>query len=66
MQQFENKTFEQVWTALGDVPVNEDMELDEPFLNYPVGTDCMEIWHDLEDHFDLSIGDYLYLNKQKS
>lgn len=59
MEQFENKSFEEIWEKLGDIPVNEYMELDAPFLDYPIGTDCTEIWQDLEEYFNISIGKYL-------
>lgn len=62
MEQFENLTLDETWAQLRDVPVNEDMELDEDFLSYPIGTDVTEIWHDIEEHYDITLGDYMYGN----
>lgn len=59
MEQFEGKTFKEVWADLGDTPTTADGDLEIPFLNYPAGTDTHDIWHDIEEHFDMSIGDYL-------
>ena len=50
-----------LWDELGDIPVNEDMELDEEFNpeNYDavfeIGTDCEEVWHWFEETFNLSV-----------
>lgn len=34
-----------LWQALGDRPVDDDGRLEEPFLQFPIGTDREEIWH---------------------
>lgn len=39
------KELSDLWVQLGDIPVNENDELDEPFLHFPKGTDKMEVWH---------------------
>tara|TARA_R110001592_G_scaffold211167_1_gene462944 strand:- start:637 stop:876 length:240 start_codon:yes stop_codon:yes gene_type:complete len=50
-----------LWVELGDIPVNEDMELNEEFNpeNYDavfeIGTDCEEVWHWFEETFNLSV-----------
>ena len=44
-----------VWELLSDVPVTEDDDIDEPFLDFPKGTDKFEIWHWFEETFDVSI-----------
>lgn len=59
-EQFKNRTFVEIWTDLGDVPVNDYMEIEVQFLVYPAGTDCLDIWHDLEEFLNLSIGDFLF------
>ena len=53
--------FDELWERLGDTPVNEDGELDCVFDGgdlgiYAIGTDRETIWHDIEEHFDISIG----------
>lgn len=55
------------WETLGDIPVNEEGELDEDFspklrkgeVTFYVGDDCEEVWHWFEAHYNLSIGDDL-------
>ena len=36
---------QELWNQLGDIPVNNDDEIEEDFLDFPVGTDKFEIWH---------------------
>lgn len=49
----------ELWSLLGDIPTNEDDEIEEPFLDFPIGTDREEIWHWFEDKYDISIGDIM-------
>ena len=44
-----------LWAKLGDIPVDEDDNILEPFLDFEIGTDKFEIWHWFEDSFDLSV-----------
>lgn len=44
-----------VWAELGDILVNDDGLIEEPFRQFESGTDREEIWHWIEDEFDLSI-----------
>jgi len=60
MEQFKNKTLEEIWTALGDIPVTDNMEIEIPFLVYPAGTECTEIWLDIEEYYNISIGEYQF------
>ena len=37
---------EKLWKQFGDVPMNPDTEkMEEPFMDFPAGTDREEIWH---------------------
>lgn len=36
---------EVLWRALGDVPVNDDDEIETPFLDFEVGTHRESVWH---------------------
>ena len=42
----------QLWEEFGDIPINDDDEIEEEFLEFEVGTDRFEIWHWFEDTFD--------------
>ena len=44
-----------LWKELGDIPVNQNDEIEERFLHFQIGTDRQEIWHWFEDEFNLSI-----------
>lgn len=44
-----------VWAGLGNIPINEDDEIDEPFLHFEKGTDLQDIWHYIEETYDCSV-----------
>jgi len=44
-----------LWAELGDIPINEDEELEERFLHFDKGTHREEVWHWLEDEYNISI-----------
>jgi len=46
-----------IWDRLGDTPVTEDDTIDEAFLHFYVGTDVSDIWHWVENNFDICIGE---------
>lgn len=60
---FGTATIDQVWEALGEIPVDSQEGIEEPFYEYPVGTDKYEIWADIEEHFNVSIGKRLDTGK---
>jgi hypothetical protein len=62
MQAFENKTAQDIWNELDDVLVTEDGSLEFPFYNYDAGTNIMDIWHDIEDHYNVSVGELIATN----
>lgn len=38
-----------LWLDFGNIPINDDDQIQEPFLNFEAGTDRFEIW----EWFDL-------------
>ena len=44
-----------LWKKLGDIPTNDDDEIEEAFLNFPSGTNRFKIWQWFEVSFDISI-----------
>ncbi len=60
---FCGKSFKEIWDELGNISIDENDNIDIPFYNYPAGTPNIEIWHDLEDFFGVSIGKYIEGNK---
>ena len=59
----ENAT--KVWDLLGDIPVNDNDDLDEDFnavdhnIIFKKGTDKFEVWHWVEEKFNISIAEEL-------
>ena len=39
---------EKLWTKFGEIPIDEDECIEQEFLNFPKGTEKMEVWQ----HFD--------------
>jgi len=48
-----------VWAALGDVPINDDDEIDLSFMHFEQGTDLHDVWHWIENTYNVSIGNDL-------
>ncbi len=44
-----------LWEAFGNIPIDEDDYIEEPFLHFDVGTDRFDIWLWFEGYFDLSV-----------
>lgn len=45
----------ELWEQFGDIPINDNDEIEEPFLDFPVGTNRFEIWEWFEEKFNISI-----------
>jgi hypothetical protein len=44
-----------LWAELGDIPINEDEEIDVDWHTFTKGTNRFDIWHWFEEKFDLSV-----------
>lgn len=44
-----------LWAELGDIPVNDNGEIEQRFLYFEVGTPREEIWYWFEDEYNLSV-----------
>ena len=49
------QTPKRLWAELGNIPTNDDGEIEVPFLHFPVETQREDIWHWFEDTFNLSV-----------
>jgi len=49
----------EVWDKLRDIPINDDDEIDLAFMHFEKGTDLDDIWHWIENTYDVSIGNDL-------
>lgn len=58
MNQFYNMktSFEQAWSELGDIPVDEEDRIEEDFMHFPAGTDKLDIWHWFEETYNITLG----------
>ena len=43
------------WDKLGELPVNDNSIIESPFMHFEVGTDVHDIWHWIENTYDVSI-----------
>ena len=50
------KLFSPIWASLGDVPIDSNGGLEEQWRHFPIGTPREEVWHWLEEEFNVSIG----------
>ncbi len=49
-----------LWAALGDVPIDANEDIEEPFLHFEPGTNRLTIWHWFESHFDVAVRSLMY------
>ena len=49
-----------IWAKLGDIPVNDEDEIEESFEHFEVGADRMEIWAWFEWFFGVTLGKEIY------
>jgi hypothetical protein len=49
----EPRTALELWAEAENIPINDNDEILEPFLDFEVGTNRFEIWHWFEEHFDI-------------
>jgi hypothetical protein len=52
-----------LWKTLGDIPINDNEDIEEPFLHFPIGTNRLDIWHWFEDTFDIRVYDLMFPSK---
>ena len=63
-------TAQQVWAELREIPVNESDELDQDFtptgfkFTFEKGTDKEDVWHWIEDTFNVCVTTELLYPKQ--
>jgi hypothetical protein len=44
-----------LWSQLGDIPVDENGVIEEPYLHFPPETPVADIWHWFEAEHDCSV-----------
>lgn len=58
--------FNKMWEKLGDIPINENEEIEEDFLHFKKGTDKFDIWHWVEEKYNVCLGDILNKKEKKN
>lgn len=48
-----------LWERLGNISIDDNENIDEPFIFFEKGTDRFEIWHWFEEHYNVSIAEEL-------
>ena len=49
-----------LWDKLGDIPINDNDEIENRFEHFDLGSDISDIWDWFEWFFDISLGIELY------
>lgn len=56
-----DKKLEELWLVFGDLPMDPETEkIEEPFMDFPAGTDREEIWHWFDERHSKGIAYLLY------
>jgi len=48
-----------LWRDLGNIPIDLNENIEEPFLHFEIGTNRYDIWHWFEDEFDIRVIDLM-------
>ena len=56
------KHLKELWESFSDVPINDEDEIEEPFLNFEEGTSRFEVWHWFDERCPNSLHDDLMFN----
>lgn len=49
----------ELWASLGNISINEDDEIEQGWKHFPAGTNRFEIWHWIEETYNVSIAEDL-------
>lgn len=49
-----------LWECLGDIPIDDNDQITEPFLRFPAGTCRFDIWHWFESSFGVRVADLMF------
>jgi len=55
MEKLTDKQIEKLWKKFGDVPINENDEIDINFHIWEKGVDKIEIWHWFDEQHSLGL-----------
>lgn len=49
-----------IWQKLGDIPTDDDGNIEEAFHSFSVGTNREQIWHWIERTFNISVHELMF------
>ena len=52
--------YKELWDKLGDISIDSEENIEQPFLDFEVGTDRESIWSWFEDTYNISVGKLMY------
>jgi len=58
-----SEILEKYWDKLGDIPVDDDGNIQESFLYWPEGTDREDIWHWFDEKYPGGVAKLMGLEK---
>lgn len=62
-----DEVLENMWNEFADVPMNPDTEcMEEPFLDFPVGTHRKDIWHWFDERHSKGVAYLLYGDAERT
>lgn len=59
------KELQELWNELSDIPVNENDEIEEDFLDFPSGTDKFDVWYWFDERCPNGVAEDLMYNTEK-
>lgn len=48
----DQEQLEKLWEAFGDIGIDDDDNITEPFMDWPEGTNRFDIWHWFDAQYD--------------
>lgn len=56
---FDDTELEKLWLLFGEIPINDNDEILEEFLDFREGTDRMEIWHWFDERYSKGVSELM-------
>ncbi len=50
-RKYDDEELVQLWLLFGDIPIDDDDNIEEEFLGFPAGTDRFDIWHWFDERY---------------
>ena len=60
------EALEMFWDEFGDIPINDDDEILESYLWWPVGTNRFDIWHWFDEKYPGGVKKLMHLEESNA